>query len=114
MRLALLYALLDESDHIKVEHLKAAEAVWQCAEASAEYIFGTATGNHVADRIKDAIKDSGSGGLTQTEINRLFNSHKNKEAALALAELRDEGFIVSEEVRTSGRPKTTWRLANGT
>ena len=46
--------------------------------------------------------------------DRLFNSHKNKQVVLALAELRDKGFIVSEEGKTGGRPKTTWRLANGT
>jgi hypothetical protein len=39
-RLAMIYALLDRSDHIGVEHLKAGEAVWQYCEDSAQAIFG--------------------------------------------------------------------------
>jgi hypothetical protein len=40
IRLALLYAMLDQSQHITVEHLQAGLAVWEYAEASARYIFG--------------------------------------------------------------------------
>jgi hypothetical protein len=40
MRLALLYALLDCSDVIQVEHLRAALALWRCCEESAKRIFG--------------------------------------------------------------------------
>ena len=40
MRLALLYALMDCSDVIQVEHLRAALAVWRYCEASAKRIFG--------------------------------------------------------------------------
>ena len=38
-RLALLYALLDLSERIRVEHLKAAAAVWQYCEDSVQAIF---------------------------------------------------------------------------
>lgn len=40
MRLALLYALLDKSGHIRLEHLEAAEALWQYCEDSVQAIFG--------------------------------------------------------------------------
>ncbi len=40
MRLALLYALLDKSDHIRIEHLEAAAALWQYCEDSVQTIFG--------------------------------------------------------------------------
>ena len=40
MRLALLYALLDKSDHIRLEHLEAAEGLWQYCEDSVQAIFG--------------------------------------------------------------------------
>jgi DNA replicative helicase MCM subunit Mcm2 (Cdc46/Mcm family) len=39
IRLGLLYALLDLSDHIGPEHLRAALAVWQYCEDSARFIF---------------------------------------------------------------------------
>ncbi len=42
-RLALLYALLDSSDNIRSEHLKAAVAFWKYAEDSARLIFGGLT-----------------------------------------------------------------------
>jgi hypothetical protein len=38
-KLALIYSLLDKSEHIGVEHLKAAKAVWDYCEASARLIF---------------------------------------------------------------------------
>ena len=40
MRVALIYALLDESEFIRTEHLFAASSVWDYCEASARYIFG--------------------------------------------------------------------------
>ncbi len=43
IRLALLYALLDSSDNIRSEHLKAAVAFWKYAEDSARLIFGGLT-----------------------------------------------------------------------
>src|SRR5437773_2051459 len=45
MRLALIYALLDCSRAICQEHLRAALALWQYAEASARFIFGDALGD---------------------------------------------------------------------
>ena len=114
MRLALIYALLDKSDQIRVEHLNAAYALWKYSEASARHIFGTATGNAIADRIKDALKDRAD-GMSQTEIHRIFGSHKSAEQiATALGDLRDKGYIVSKEIGTSGRTKTLWALTDGT
>ena len=42
MRLAGIYALLDQSDIVRVEHLQAALAVWDFIEDSARHIFGEA------------------------------------------------------------------------
>jgi len=108
MRLALIYALLDRSDEIRVEHLNAAYALWQYAEASARYIFGTATGNTTSDRIRDAI--DASGGMTSTEIYKdVFKSHKpSEQISTSLASLRAMGYIVDKEIITSGRPRTVW------
>ena len=56
MRLACLYALLDKSPIIKVEHLMAALAVWDYCFASARYIFGEELGNSIADEILKLLK----------------------------------------------------------
>ena len=45
MRLAMIYALLDQSPVIRPEHLMAGLAVWQYCEQSARYIFGSAMGD---------------------------------------------------------------------
>lgn len=49
MRLACIYALLDESREVKAVHLQAGLAVWKYREASACYIFGDALGDPLAD-----------------------------------------------------------------
>ncbi|HEX2243241.1 MAG TPA: DUF3987 domain-containing protein, partial [Gammaproteobacteria bacterium] len=66
IRLALLYALLDQSSVIQPTHLKAGLAVWEYAEASARYIFGSAVGDPVADDILRALR-ANPNGLSRTE-----------------------------------------------
>ncbi len=68
MRLACLYALLDCSSVIRREHLEAALALWQYCEDSARYIFGTATGDRVADKIYAALLDAKEKGLSRAEL----------------------------------------------
>ena len=58
LRLSLIYALMDCSNVIRVEHLQAATAVWDYCDASVRYVFGTKTGNQYADRIIDALNAS--------------------------------------------------------
>jgi hypothetical protein len=57
VRLALLYALVDRSSEVGLEHLLAAEALWDYCERSAAYIFGESTGNRHADALLEAIAD---------------------------------------------------------
>ena len=91
VRIACVYALLDQSAVIRLEHLNAALAVWSYCEASAQFIFGDATGDPVADRIFEALRQSGPGGLTRTDIRDLFQRNQSKrrieEALGLLAEL---------------------------
>jgi len=48
LRLSLTYALLDRSDQIDVQHLKAALALWRYSEATCLWIWGDMTGDVVA------------------------------------------------------------------
>jgi transcription initiation factor IIE alpha subunit len=112
MRLACIYALLDQSHQIKIAHLKAALALWDYAEASARRIFGSRMGDPVADRILAAIRTTGN--LTETEVHDLFNRHKTGvdiERALELLEHRGLA-IRRDEHDTGGRPRTTWRITS--
>jgi hypothetical protein len=68
VRLAAIYAVMDESHSIQREHLEAALALWDYAEASARYMFGDATGDPVADQILEALRAAGREGMSRTEI----------------------------------------------
>jgi hypothetical protein len=70
LRLALIYALLDKSAVIRPQHLEAAIAIWDYAEASVLSIFGDLTGDAVADRIFAVLRSEGS--MTRNEISDAF------------------------------------------
>jgi hypothetical protein len=72
VRLALIYALLDLSERICLEHLQAALAVWRYSAASARWIFGDALGDPTADELWSAAKERPT-GLTRTEVSELFS-----------------------------------------
>jgi len=108
IRLALIYAVLDQSEVIIREHLQAALAVWRYCEASARYIFGEALGDPTADTILRALRASPQ-GLTRTEISSLFDRHKNTGAiATALASLQEHGLAHYINEPTGGRPTEMW------
>ncbi|MGH8574431.1 MAG: DUF3987 domain-containing protein, partial [Gammaproteobacteria bacterium] len=68
LRLAMLYALLDEKAQIDAPHLLAALGVWEYAQASARYVFGSSLGDPVADEILRAVRSAGQEGITRTQI----------------------------------------------
>jgi hypothetical protein len=109
MRLACLYALLEQSEVITLEHLEAALALWRYCEDSARYIFGNKTGNKIADTIYAALLGA-EDGLTKTQIRDLFqrNASANQvNAALKLLiELGKVEFIKEE---TEGRPREIYQ-----
>ena len=98
-----LYALLDLSDTIRLEHLSAGLALWAYCEDSAKYIFGETLGDPLADEIKRVLDDEPK-GLTQTELSNHFKRHKKSEQlnrALNILIARGMVFKVREE--TAGR-----------
>jgi hypothetical protein len=75
MRLSTLYAVLDKSAVIGPEHHHAAMALWRYCEQSAQWIFGTSTGDRNADKILRALRHA-QAGMTKTEISvEVFNRH---------------------------------------
>jgi len=111
MRLACLYALMDRSSSIKVEHLQAALALWRYSEDSVKFIFGETTGDPAADKLRTGLKKHPD-GMTLTEIsNEIFLRHKTRtQIASALKNLSATGFLSSRTEKTSGRPKTVYFL----
>jgi hypothetical protein len=79
IRIALIYAVLDNSTVIDLPHLRAGLAVWEFCEESAIQIFGDSLGDPVADTILAALKAVGSAGKSRTEISGLFGRHQTSE-----------------------------------
>lgn len=70
LRLSCLYALLDLSDSIGIEHQRAALALWEYSEASVRAIFGGLSGDPNLDTVTAAL--TAKGQLTLTEMHGLF------------------------------------------
>ena len=114
MRLACIYALLDQSDIIKTAHLLAARAVWDYAEASTRYIFGGKQGDPITDTILMKLKENFPEKLTQTQISKLFHGHQNSsKIEQALQALERAGLVTQQTAETGGRPVTWWRATEG-
>lgn len=112
-RLALIYALMDESSEIEARHVLAALAVWERAEASAKWIFGSTLGDRVADELLRAIRAAGAGGMTRTDIRDLFKKHAPAERiGVALDLLASKGLAARAEVKPgAGRTPEVWRAS---
>jgi hypothetical protein len=108
VRVAMIYALLDQSALILPEHLQAALALWDFAEKSVRFIFGDSLGDPVADLILGALKTA-IAGLTRTEISNLFGRNKNAgRIAVALNLLLTNKLARVEYFGTGGRKAETW------
>jgi len=109
IRLACVYALLDLSFVIKIDHLKAAFAVWDYCEASCRYIFGNKSGDPVADEILRELRNISPEVLNRTDINKMFKGHKRTtEITQALNLLQSLGLAKPENQKTGGRSVEEW------
>jgi hypothetical protein len=108
MRLALIYALLEEASEISESHMRAALAMWDYAERSAQFIFENYLGDANAERILAALRAM-PGGLTRTEISKLFGRNRSKaeiDDALSVLVSRTLASCVGEQ--TDGRGAERW------
>ena len=104
LRLSVVFALVDGSRSIGVEHLRAADAVWQYAERSARLLFGSSLGDPVADRLLVALRNAGADGLSFAQQRAVFAGHETSDRlALARTALEGRGLIETVAVRTGGR-----------
>ncbi len=109
-RMALIYAVLDESKEVLPKHLSAARAVWEYCMDSAFYLFGDLEGSPVQRRIIAALSDADN-GLTKSQIMDVFARHKGANSIDdELEELRRRGVIESVVEPTGGRNATRWFL----
>src|SRR5215510_12655865 len=106
MRIACIYALLDKSELVRVEHLRAALALWDYSEKSAASVFGELTGDPAVDKAKEALQAKGT--LTITELYGLFgrNVPKPEIERVVSVLLNQRVATISTENDGNGRPVT--------
>jgi hypothetical protein len=111
LRLALIYALLDQSKGISPAHIDAAWALWSYSRTSAQYIWGDAVGDEIADSLHRAIRRAGQDGLDFTAQSAEFSRRVTaKRLATARAELETQGLIETIQEDTGGRPRMISRV----
>jgi len=109
-RLASIYALLDQSNEIKIEHIKAALAVWDYVYASITYIFQGKTGDPLANKIIEALTLN-QGGMTRTDIiNNFKRNIDSEQLSISIESLLNLNRIKREVINTVGRPKELFSL----
>jgi hypothetical protein len=110
-RLAMIYALLDQTYTIAPPHLRAALAFWRYCEASAKFIFSDFLGEPIADDILRALRQVGREGMTRWTIYDVLGRHKSSEAigaALALLLKHRKAQRRSSRGEGRGRPTEIW------
>lgn len=112
LRVALNHALLDCCKLIDEPHLDAAYALWRYSRASAEWIWGDAIGDEVADTLLRALRRAGDEGLDFREQSNLFSRHVNaKRLDAARKVLEERGLIETTSEQTDGRARNVTRIA---
>ena len=103
VRLSLLIALMDLSERINLEHIKAAEAVWKYCFESARCIFGERRYSRDGQRLLDSLQ---SGPLTLTQISHdVFKKHLHGTRLNAVIdEIKRE--IKTQKIESGGKPTT--------
>ncbi|WP_395695267.1 hypothetical protein [Nocardioides sp.] len=105
LRLALVYALLDQSRTLEDVHLRAAAALWDYSEATVAHVWGATLGNARLDKLYRALSEAGPTGLSKTEVSRLFsNDLKKDELDSLINQLVDAGLASRRSEATGGRP----------
>jgi hypothetical protein len=110
MRLATLFAVLDQSIVIQPVHMTAALAIWNYCEQSVRFIFGDSLGDRSTDEIIGLLRKSPN-GATRTEIRAYFKNHKSsEEIGRALGVLEAAGLARMDREKTPGRDAERWRV----
>ena len=116
VRLSMLYALADCSAEIRLNHLRAALALWDYCRASARLIFGTGQGptpgakpdDPVPVRVLNAIGKAP--GVSRSDLLRAFREASAEELDAILTYAERSGMAHKRMVQPEGggRPAECW------
>jgi hypothetical protein len=109
MRLACVYALLDQAAVVQAKHLLAALAVVTYCEESVRSIFGDSTGDPIADELLSFLRGCSKGRTRNDLMNFLGRHEKADRIGRALGLLLKHKLARCEQNReTGGRPAERW------
>jgi hypothetical protein len=108
LRLSMIYALLDGTGTIAVEHLRAAWALWQFCADSVRWVFQSRSGDPAVDRLLDALRDAEGHRLTRTAVSGLWNNNRPIDPILKHA----DPWLKYEVEPTPGRNRVWVHLVN--
>ena len=113
IRLSLLYAALDGLPAIRPEHLRAAFAICEYAQRSAEFGFGGLSAD--ARAILEALRTRAPEPLGRRDICRwVFGNHAVvRTVEAALSELEAGCYAIRQTEPTAGPPRELWQIAQG-
>lgn len=108
MRIACIYAVLEGSSVIELDHLRAALAIWRYCEESVRCIFGNTLGDSLADEIFVQLRKRNA-GMTRTDIsNYLGRNRRADEIGRALTVLQENAMARARIEGTVGRSVERW------
>lgn len=110
-RIALMFAALDGARRLDLPQLEAAGAVWNYADASARYVFGSVDLTPRARKVAAGLLDAGRDGLDRSLVrDQVLGSHNipARELDTIEAELTDAGLLDVSTAPTAGRSRTVW------
>jgi hypothetical protein len=91
-KIAMILALLDREDEVNLDHLEAAEYIWDYSLRSARYIFMSMSLE--GSKIVRAAEAAGPVGITATDVHRLFGNNRGAEwVRTELADLVSGDFL---------------------
>lgn len=110
LRLQVTFAAMDGTATIGADHVSAAKAAWDYADASARYLFGDRTGHKVADELLLKLRAAHPDGLSHDEQRKEFSNNKQaSELASARDLLISAGLAEETKLPTGGRPRHVTR-----
>lgn len=112
LRIAMVYALLDQRAVVSIDDLKAAAAFEQYSVDSARYVFESHVdkGSTEHGKLAQFIRSGGIQGKSRAEISSELYKRNRKAVLITadLAALMQQGSVVQVEMRTDGRNKMVY------
>lgn len=99
-RMAIIYAIADCSSKIELQHLEAANALWEYCTASVNYIFGNRIGDPMADKIYRGLIEHAPGLILSEIHTKIFKGNRSAaQIKRALELLVDRGIVMRTQIK---------------